>query len=189
MAVLGPEITRETFFAAYWKHRPEYDRGSYDGSAYWRRIEADLGLSLPGSAFERLVQADLGSWFNVRGNMLDFLGGIRARIGRLVLLSNIHADGARYLREGPGRAWAARFDELVLSCEHHLVKPEPEIYEVALSAARTSPGEVLFVDDIAGNVEGAIRAGMSSFRFTNEADFRSRIDTEFELAPLYRSSS
>ncbi len=107
----------------------------------------------------------------MRQPMIDFLGGVQGRVERLVLLSNIHADGARYLRQGEGRVWAWRFDELVLSCEHGLLKPEIEIYELALDAAGVLPGEALFVDDNPANVEGARRAGLASFRFAGEEDF------------------
>lgn len=175
--------SREDFYASYWKRRIDYDRGVADGASYWRSIAADLGSGLEDAAIGELIRADLGSWFNMRRPMIDFLGGIQGRVERLVLLSNIHADGARYLRQGDGRSWASRFDELVLSCEHGLLKPEIEIYEVALDAAGVLPGEALFVDDIAVNVEGALRAGMAGFRFAGEEDFAATLARDYELYP------
>jgi putative hydrolase of the HAD superfamily len=181
MRVLGLGCPRETFLAAYYAERPDYDRGSADGAEYWRRVAAALGASLDAADLPKLVRADLESWFNMRERMFEFLGGARGRVGRLILLSNIHADGARYIREGEGLSWASHFDELVLSCEHRLLKPEREIYELALDIAGTLPGETLFVDDNPGNVEGALAAGLSSFRFVDEADFAARMAAEYEL--------
>jgi putative hydrolase of the HAD superfamily len=180
MGILGAG-ERASFLEAYWRRRLDYDRGVSDGAAYWLGVAGDLGLRLSDPAIASLIRADLASWFNMRAPMFAFLDGARGRIGRLVLLSNIHPDGARFIRDGEGRPWSSRFDDLVLSCEHGLLKPEIAIYELALKAAGVPPGEALFVDDSPANVEGARRAGMSSFRFAGEEDFAATIEREYEL--------
>jgi putative hydrolase of the HAD superfamily len=181
IAILGLERPREAFLEAYFAERLDYDRGEVDGLEYWRRLTASFGLAFREADLPELVDVDLQCWFNMRPAMLDFLGGAKERVGRLVLLSNVHADGVNYLRRGPGRAWAAGFDELVLSCEHRLLKPELEIYDLALDMAGALPSETLFIDDNLDNVEGAKRAGMSSFRFIGEEDFALRLERDFEL--------
>jgi putative hydrolase of the HAD superfamily len=182
MRLLGVGCAREDFHAAYFEARGEYDRGAYGGEEYWRRVAEALGARPVDGALGRIVQTDLESWFNMRPAMLEFLGGVRGRVGRRVLLSNIHADGARFIREGEARSWAGLFDTLILSCEHKLLKPEREIYELALDAAGALPSETLFVDDNAVNVEGARAAGLSSFRFAGEEDFFETLAREYELA-------
>jgi putative hydrolase of the HAD superfamily len=178
----GTGGARAEFHRAYFAERNDYDRGSIDGDGYWRRVASALGAEIAGESSRDLVRADLESWFNRREGMFELLGGIRGRVGRLVLLSNIHADGARYLREGAGSAWAAHFDELVLSCEHRILKPERAIYELALDIAGVLPSEALFIDDNEANVEGARAAGLSSFRFTGEAEFAATLEREYELS-------
>jgi putative hydrolase of the HAD superfamily len=181
MGLLSPDSTRERFLEAYWKHRFDYDRGLTDSAAYWELVAAELGAQPPPRALAEIVQADMDSWFNMRGSMLEFLGGVKARVGRLVLLSNLNADGARFVRSERARPWVSHFDDLVLSCEHRLLKPEAEIYELALDAAGVLPGDALFVDDNEANVEGARRAGLSSFRFTGEEDFIATLQSDYEL--------
>ncbi len=183
MARLGLSCPRATFLEAYYAERFDYDRGVAEGVDYWARVARALGVPFAPSAFPDLVRLDLESWFNMRPSMIDFLGQARGRVGRLVLLSNIHIDGARYLREGAGRAWAAHFDELVLSCEHLLLKPEREIYELALDMAGVLPSKALFIDDNPDNVEGALSAGLSSFRFVDEIDFQATLARDYELLP------
>jgi len=178
----GLECGRERFLEVYYAERSEYDRGTIDGTGYWERVSRGLGVEPRSEDMPGLVRADLESWFNARASMLDFLGGVRGRVGRIVLLSNIHCDGARYLREGEGRAWAEYFDELVLSCEHKLIKPERGIYELALDIAGALPPETLFVDDNQANVEAARAAGLSSFRFAGEAEFAESLTRDYELA-------
>ena len=182
--MLGGGCTSDSFLVAYWKHRFEYDRGLFDGAEYWRRIGAELGLGPPGKALDDLKRIDIESWFNMRKAMLEHLARLRSRVDRMVLLSNINDDCAAYVRSDNGRAWTSHFDILVLSCEHGLLKPEMEIYELALDAAGVLPGEALFIDDNADNVEGARRAGMSSFRFVDEADFASTLERDYELVRM-----
>ena len=182
MRILGASSTREAFLETYYAQRFDYDRGVADGGEYWRRVTRALGLDLREADVPDLVRLDLESWFNMRPAMMNFLGGIQGRVGRLVLLSNIHFDGARYIREGEGRAWSSRFDELVLSCDHRLLKPEREIYELALRIAGASAESSLFVDDNPDNVEAALELGMSSFRFVDDEDFLARLTPEYELA-------
>jgi putative hydrolase of the HAD superfamily len=181
-SLVGADCAFETFMGAYFRHRTEYDRGAADRFAYWRAVAAELGASDPGPRVEELTRVDLESWFNMRGRMLAFLREASGRVRSLVLLSNIHDDGARYLRSGPGRAWASSFDELVLSCEHRLVKPDPAIYGIARGAAGIPAGECLFVDDSQANVEAALRAGLESFRFVDEDDFIERLGRDYALS-------
>jgi FMN phosphatase YigB (HAD superfamily) len=181
--ILAPGCPRDVFLSAYFAERVDYDRGIIDGAEYWRRIARALGTAFREGDLPLLVSTDIASWFNMRRGMMDFLGGARGRVGRLVLLSNINVDCARYVRSEAGRSWASNFDELVLSCEHSLLKPEIEIYELALDAAGVLPGETLFVDDSPDNVDGARRAGLSSFRFSREEDFAAALVRDYELRP------
>jgi len=181
MSILGANCDRDAFRRVYFELRFDYDRGTVDGAEYWRRVARAQGLTLRESDIPKLVSVDLESWFTMRPDMLEFLGGVKHRVGRLVLLSNIHADGVRYIREGNGCSWAGQFHELVLSCEHKLLKPERAIYELALKVSGMSPTETLFVDDNEENVTGAQRAGLSSFRFIDEVDFFARLSSEYEF--------
>lgn len=189
MAILGDGrglgYSRDEFLRAYFALRPDYDRGVSNGAEYWRRVAAAVSpaRSLSAAEIERLIAVDLESWFdNMRLPMLDFLGEARAKVERLVLLSNIHEDGVRHIREGAGRGWASQFHLLVLSCEHKLLKPEAAIYRLALEKAGVSPADTLFVDDNPENVEAALALGFSSFRFTDEKDFFTRLSRDYELA-------
>ena len=53
-----------------------------------------------------------------------------------------------------------RFDAVVLSEREGLRKPDPRIYRVAAQRLGLQPGDCVFVDDMAANVEGARAVGM-----------------------------
>jgi|WetSurMetagenome_2_1015567.scaffolds.fasta_scaffold234662_2 putative hydrolase of the HAD superfamily len=181
-SLIGADCSFEAFTEAYFGKRAEYDRGAADRLAYWRAVASELGASDPEPRVDELTRVDLESWFNMRGAMLAFLREASGSVRSLVLLSNIHDDGARYLRAGPGRAWASTFDALVLSCDHLLVKPDPAIYGIAVGAAGVPAGECLFVDDSQANVEAALRSGLESFRFVDEDDFIERMGRDYALS-------
>jgi putative hydrolase of the HAD superfamily len=58
-----------------------------------------------------------------------------------------------------------QYDAIVDSSEVHALKPEREIYEIALSRAGCDPQEILFVDDLQGNVMAGERLGWHVMRF------------------------
>lgn len=60
----------------------------------------------------------------------------------------------------------ARFEELfdvvVISGELGIRKPEPQIYAVAAERMGLAPGELVFVDDLPGNLKPARALGMTT---------------------------
>ena len=59
---------------------------------------------------------------------------------------------------------AELFDDIVISAEVQLHKPQPEIYELASERIGVPPGGCLFVDDLRENCEGAEAVGMTAIR-------------------------
>ena len=53
----------------------------------------------------------------------------------------------------------------VLSCEEHLLKPEPEIYRRALHRWGLNADECVFVDDTQANIDGCQAVGIKGIRF------------------------
>jgi len=66
----------------------------------------------------------------------------------------------------------ARFDAHVVSGEEKLLKPDPAIYELTKTRIAHAPGDVVFVDDRADNIEAALAAGFQGVVFENAAQVR-----------------
>jgi HAD superfamily hydrolase (TIGR01509 family) len=56
----------------------------------------------------------------------------------------------------------ANLDATILSYQVGAMKPSPEIYEVAETAAGVPPNQILFIDDKQENVDAAIGRGWHS---------------------------
>lgn len=59
-------------------------------------------------------------------------------------------------------------DGYILSCDYHLCKPEPEIYETLFSKYDLIPEECVFIDDLPKNIEAAEKSGMHGIVFSNQ---------------------
>lgn len=57
------------------------------------------------------------------------------------------------------------FDEVVISAEVGLLKPDPRIYLLALERLRVPPEAAAFVDDLPGNVQAACALGLYGIHF------------------------
>jgi putative hydrolase of the HAD superfamily len=66
----------------------------------------------------------------------------------------------------PKDTWEGMFDDLVISGEVGLRKPEPEIYLLAAERIGLRPAECVFIDDLELNVEAARTLGMTAIHHT-----------------------
>ena len=66
-------------------------------------------------------------------------------------------------------------DQVIISAEEGLCKPDPQIYHLAAQRLEVRPGEAVFVDDRVENVEGAREAGMTAFLFTSSEETISKV--------------
>ena len=87
---------------------------------------------------------------------------------RTALLSNY----SELLRKMLADHWRmdGAFDQIVISWEVHMIKPDPEIYYYTLEKLGCAPEEAIFIDDKAVNVKSALALGMQAILFTGRED-------------------
>lgn len=81
---------------------------------------------------------------------------------KLYVLSNMSLEFIEFLRQQPVYR---HFDGEVVSCQEHVVKPEPEIYAILEQRYGIDPSETLFIDDRRANVDTAIERGWDGYHF------------------------
>ncbi len=95
--------------------------------------------------------------------LTSFLQGLRPQY-RTAILSNAWLDArATFSKYGLDRV----FDEIIISAEEGLVKPDPRLYQLALRRLNTKASETIFIDDLERNIEISKRFGMKSILFKN----------------------
>lgn len=136
----------------------------------WEILRAELGLSA--DEFPRVPKEFFG------GDVLDevFIDYIRALRPRYktALLSNAWDD----LRGVVINEWQIEdaFDELIISAEVGVAKPDAGIYELTLERLNVAPSEAVFVDDFPRNIEGAQSVGMQAIHFRDSNQVRIELD-------------
>jgi 2-haloacid dehalogenase len=68
------------------------------------------------------------------------------------------------------------FEDAIVSGEHGMVKPDPRIFELAISRCRLDPGRTVFIDDVAGNVEAGRACGLHAVHFTSPEKLRDSLE-------------
>lgn len=105
-------------------------------------------------------------------SLVQYIRSLRPR-RRTALLSNAFSD----LRDALER-WGIvdAFDQLIISSEVGLMKPDPRIFELAVRRLEVAPAEAVFVDDFELNVRAAKAVGLAAIRFRDPAQVRLELE-------------
>jgi epoxide hydrolase-like predicted phosphatase len=133
--------------------------GEIPEEAHWQAVAEVLGVSRPEG--DRIT-AEFFSGDRADAALLDFLRSLRP--GRKVgLISNAWSGLRAFIAS---QKFDDVFDEMIISAEVGLMKPDPHIYRLALKKLEAQPEESVFLDDVLVNVEAARSIGMSAIQFT-----------------------
>ncbi|MCX7028130.1 MAG: HAD family phosphatase [Spirochaetes bacterium] len=179
--ILGAELGE--FRSVYATERQKYDRGVETAREYWDRVASTWGTRLDDADLARMVRLDMDSWFTINPDTVALVAELKAKGFRLLVLSNMNLEGKERLM-GParfldGRDWLSDFDEVLLSCDLKLLKPERRIYEACLEKTLAPAGACLFIDDIEANVFAARASGMKAVLFTDIPGLRATLARDY----------
>jgi len=118
-------------------------------------------LELRPEELERL-QVEFWQGDQLDGALVQFIRELRQEC-RTALLSNAW-PGMRQMIENE---WgiADCFDDLFISAELGLAKPDPKIYRLALDRLDLPPARAVFIDDFSENVKAAAALGLRAIQF------------------------
>jgi epoxide hydrolase-like predicted phosphatase len=128
---------------------------------HWQAVGAALGVppaELPA------VRAQFWAADLVNEELVAYIRTLRPQY-KLGLLSNAWGD----LRQAMGERFGfdGLFDDLVISAEVGLAKPDPRIFRLAVERLGVQPDEAVFVDDVLANVEAARGVGLQAIHYLN----------------------
>lgn len=141
---------------------------------HWTNLQKMLNLSA-----EEIVAFQKEFWGgdSIDMDLVDYIRSLKKKY-RTGLLSNAFSD----LRKRLVESWkiADAFDEILISSEIGVTKPDPRIYHIALERFGAAPDEAVFVDDFLHNVEGARSVGMHAIQFRNPDQIRAELEQLLE---------
>lgn len=168
------------FRAVYREKRVNYDNGQLSGEEYWHSILQHYGIEQNDSQVTRLIQEDIESWTQIDDLMIQFIIKSREKLHKLAIISNMTRDCLGFMKKH--FQWLELFDELTFSCDFGKNKPDAKIYEAFLSRIEIPPQECLFADDLAENVDGAMKSGMNVIHFKSFLKFRQELEQNYHFS-------
>jgi putative hydrolase of the HAD superfamily len=162
-------LDEEHLHTSYWKFRHDYDRGALTGTAYWHAVATNAEVLFDDAQMKALMAADIDVWSQLNPPMVEWAQRLQCAGMRTGILSNIgDAIGEGVVARMP---WLAGFDYCGWSHAMKAAKPDPAIYIQAAEGLKTTPRNILFIDDRAENIAAAVEFGMQTVHYTTHADF------------------
>ena len=110
--------------------------------------------------------------FRVHHEILPMVESLLGQV-KVVLLSNVNEMHWRFVR--PLIPMFERFDDLVVSYELRMAKPDPEIFRATLTRAGLRAEETAYFDDVLRYIEVASKLGIHARVFTDAPTFRAQL--------------
>ena len=146
------------------------NRGDLAGDELRRAVCRVAGSEIPMDA-----ESFFALWnchFRVHRELLPMVESLIGRV-KVVLLTNVNELHWRFVR--PLISMFERFDDLVISCELRMAKPDPEIFQATLARSGLRAEETAYFDDVPRYIEVARTLGIHARVFTNAPTFRAQL--------------
>ena len=113
------------------------------------------------------IQEQVDSYLKFDKKLIDIILKLKNKGFKTVLLSN--ANSAFFIRKvyTTYKEFKNLFDDIIISSDIYMVKPDKEIYLYTLKKINAKPEEVLFIDDNKENVNSALSLDMNGFIYTD----------------------
>jgi epoxide hydrolase-like predicted phosphatase len=137
---------------------------------HWEYVRQDFRLQPDEMA---VFQEQFWSGDRLDETLVAYIRSLRPRF-QTALLSNYFPGLRRELEHRLHIADA--FDEVVISSEIGLLKPDPRIYQMVIDRLDVQPGQAVFIDDFPDNIAGAQAVGLHAIHFRNSTQIRQELD-------------
>lgn len=99
----------------------------------------------------------------LNGPLLEYLRDQLKPHYKIGMLSNAAGDLRGFVN--PPNALDGLFDDMIISADVGMIKPDPRVFALACERLGSKPAETLMIDDLADNCEGAKVAGLMAIQY------------------------
>jgi len=158
-------VMREIFASPELK---DYDRGRIGPEDFFRALRTRLKVAMDAQKMRRL-------WDDIFRENTPVADVIRAWHGTrpMFLISNTCQSHVEQFEKQFDLF--GLFKDRVYSCDVGLLKPDAEIYRLAIRKFGVEPSRTLFIDDKPENVDGAREAGLQAIHFKRHEEFLEKV--------------
>lgn len=144
----------------------EADKGTISQDALFAELGRRAGMSGP------QAEAEWHALAKINETTVQHLKSLGHKHS-LALLSNAPAPFLRHILHQHNLE--PLFEQILISAEEGLAKPDPAIYQLLLSRLGVAPQDALFIDDNPANIAAAASIGLKGIIFTPETDLLAEI--------------
>jgi len=163
-------VERDRFESALWSLRGDYDRGIISAKEYFKIVLSSLAVFMDEKNIEELIEIDTNSWKNINPETEALMKELKAAGYLVGILSNMPRDFLAWAKKNIPVFSLPHFG--LFSCDVNLIKPEEAIYRKLLSMIGVEAAELVFFDDKAENIAGAMAVGMEAILWENAENAR-----------------
>ncbi len=145
-----------------------YDAGLISHAEFFDQVEEATGQRPPD--LEDLNSGELAK----NTALIDYISELKPRF-HIGLLSNISSDWITRKLLSPTEA--ALFDEMVLSYQIGMIKPDPRVYELVCERLGVELSEAIMIDDRADYVAAAKAIGLQGITYTDFVNMKLELQT------------
>ena len=140
--------------------------GTLSWEYFLQRVADETGQNV--SAVEKMYNSE-----RINPELVAYIDKLHEKY-KTALLTNAHASFIKPLIERTGLKKV--FDEVVISSEVGIIKPDPRIYEYVLKLLNVHAEEAVFIDDSPPRVEGAKTTGMQAILYQDFNQMKSDLE-------------
>lgn len=166
------EVGADVLKQAYAELRPLVDTGKISNDAFWNLLVTKSG-SLTDPAESRHLWA--GKYIEENPfipGMLDLVDELKTLGYKVGLFSNIDPERGEISKT---RGIFEHFDCALLSYEVGVRKPDAAAWKILCETLAVEPGQLVFVDDLSENVDGAKQCGITAIEFVNREQLLTKL--------------
>jgi epoxide hydrolase-like predicted phosphatase len=94
---------------------------------------------------------------------------------KLVCISNINSSHHNYIKKQDWNIFNL-FDEVVLSHEVKVTKPNPKIFKIAVKKAKCKPKEIIYIDDGLNNIKAAQEMNINAIKYNSVSEITQELE-------------
>ncbi len=148
----------------------KFDRGDITLGVLLDSISKNIGIKIPRKSWNYVFDTDA----TIDWQMISLIKSLSKNY-KIYMLTNVNRS--RYFRTNTMLKINNKlFNKKFISCYLHMTKPDRKIYQYVLAKTNLMPNEIIFIDDLIENVNGAREVGINSIVFRGYTDLVSKLE-------------
>jgi len=140
-------------------------------TGFWIQYGKRKGIALDEN-WDEQFHAEVKASLCANEDVYELVEELKKKELKVGLLSNITESLAKKIRP---HGLYDPFDPCLLSCELGIEKPDPKIYQMLLDEIELPAEQIVFVDDLAENIEAAKKMGIDGITFVSAKQLRDEL--------------